>query len=199
MAANHRNAFVGRVGALELRDEARCTHDVERGDAEDALGVVDALGLEDFGDDGDRRVDLDFFFFFFIIIIRKETAREGENIYIYIYICTYRVGNDQNVGIRRSISSGLGEVTNNRGIGVEEVITSHAGLTGNTGGDEDNLGSLEGIAEAGSLGFVAVDRADRVDVAKVSSDTCDRQRGLITLNENMYLIYIYSPGPPLIS
>ena len=34
---------------------------------------------------------------------------------------TYRVGDDEDVGVRRSVSSGLGEVTDDGGVGVEEV------------------------------------------------------------------------------
>lgn len=34
---------------------------------------------------------------------------------------TYRVGDDEDVGIGRGISSGLGEVTDDRGVGVEEI------------------------------------------------------------------------------
>lgn len=102
---------------------------------------------------------------------------------------TYRVGDDQDVGVGGSVSSSLSEVADDGGVGVEEVYTSqvvsfpeisglertvtgHAGLTGNTGGDEDDLRVLEGIAEArGRGGVVASDGAVSVDVTEVSSDT----------------------------
>lgn len=58
VSADDGDVLVGRVGALQLRDEARGADDVEGGDAEEALGVVDALGLEDLGGDGDGGVDL---------------------------------------------------------------------------------------------------------------------------------------------
>lgn len=58
VTAHHNDVLVGRVRALDLRDEARCTDNIEGGHAEEALGVVDTFGLEDFGDDGDRGVDL---------------------------------------------------------------------------------------------------------------------------------------------
>jgi hypothetical protein len=48
----------GGVGALDLGDEARGADDVQSGNTEEALGVVDAGGLEDLGDDGDGGVDL---------------------------------------------------------------------------------------------------------------------------------------------
>ena len=58
VASDDGDVLVGGVGVLELRDETRCTDDVEGGDTEETLGVVDTLGLEDLGGDGDGRVDL---------------------------------------------------------------------------------------------------------------------------------------------
>lgn len=46
------------VGVLDLGDEARGTDNVQGGDTEQTLGVVDTLGLVDLRDDGDGRVDL---------------------------------------------------------------------------------------------------------------------------------------------
>jgi hypothetical protein len=51
------------------------------------------------------------------------------------------------------------------------TITGHAGLAGNTGRDEDDLGALESITEARLVRLVARDGAVGVDVAKVGSDT----------------------------
>lgn len=58
MATDDGDFLVGRVGGLDLGDEAGGTDDIKGGDTEEALGVVDALGLEDLGDDGDGGVDL---------------------------------------------------------------------------------------------------------------------------------------------
>jgi hypothetical protein len=59
VTTNDGDSLVGWVGALEFRDEARGTDHVEGGDTEQALWVVDALGLEDLGDNWDSRVDLE--------------------------------------------------------------------------------------------------------------------------------------------
>jgi hypothetical protein len=59
MTTNHGDILVSRVGALNLGDEAGGTNDVEGGDTEEALGVVDTLALEDLGADGDGGVDLE--------------------------------------------------------------------------------------------------------------------------------------------
>jgi hypothetical protein len=59
VATDDGDVLVGGVAALQLRDEARGTDDIEGGNTEETLGVVDALGLEDLGGDGNGRVDLD--------------------------------------------------------------------------------------------------------------------------------------------
>ena len=58
VATDDGNVLVGGVGALVLGNKAGGADDIEGGDAEEALGVVDTLGFEDFGADGDSRVDL---------------------------------------------------------------------------------------------------------------------------------------------
>jgi hypothetical protein len=84
---------------------------------------------------------------------------------------TYGVGNDQDVGLGGGLSGGLGEVADDGGVGVEQVITGHTGLAGNTGGDEDDLRALEAVTETGSIGVVALDDAVGVDVAQISGNT----------------------------
>jgi hypothetical protein len=59
VATNDGDVLAGGVGVPELGDEARGTDDIEGGDTKEALGVVDALGLEDLSGDGDGGVDLD--------------------------------------------------------------------------------------------------------------------------------------------
>ena len=51
--------LVSGVGALELRDEARGADNVKGSDTEEALGVVGAFRLENFGADGNSGVDLE--------------------------------------------------------------------------------------------------------------------------------------------
>jgi hypothetical protein len=58
VATNNGDVLAGGVGVLDLGDEARGTDDVEGGDTEEALGVIDASLLEDLGGDGDGGVDL---------------------------------------------------------------------------------------------------------------------------------------------
>ena len=57
MAADHRDVHVLEGEALELGDKGVGADDVEGGDSDDLLGVVDAGGLEDLGGDGDGGVD----------------------------------------------------------------------------------------------------------------------------------------------
>ena len=85
---------------------------------------------------------------------------------------TYRVGNDQDVSLGGSVGGSLGKITDDGGVGVEQVVTGHARLAGNTGGNENDLRTLQAFLEAGSIGVVASDGAVGVDVAQVGSDTC---------------------------
>ena len=90
VAADDNNVLVGRVGVLDLGDEARGADNVEGGDTEQTAGVVDTGLLQDLGGDGNGAVD--------------------------------RVGDDQDVGVGAVLSDRLGEVTNNGGVGVEQVL-----------------------------------------------------------------------------
>jgi len=58
MAADDGDRLIGGIGVLDLGEEAGGTNDVESGDAEEAFGVVDTFGFEDFGADRDGGVDL---------------------------------------------------------------------------------------------------------------------------------------------
>lgn len=140
VATNNGDVLVGGVGTLELGDEARGTDDVEGGNTEEALGVVDTAGLEDLGNDGDGGVD--------------------------------GVGDDEDVGLRAGLGAGLGQVADDGGVGVEQIVTGHAGLAGDTGGDEDNLGALEGGGQAGGGRVEALDGGLGVDVGNVGGNTC---------------------------
>lgn len=101
---------------------------------------------------------------------------------------TYRVGDDEDVGLGGVVGGGLGEVADDGSVGVEQVwgrsvgwhtrdscrrtVTGHAGLAGNASGDEDNLSALEGRGEAGGRGVVSahlgrVSKASRVRAASV--------------------------------
>lgn len=84
---------------------------------------------------------------------------------------THRVGNDQDVGLGGGLSGGLGEVADDGGVGVEEVITGHTGFARNARGDEDDLRALEAVTETGGIGIVALDNAVGVDVAEISGNT----------------------------
>jgi len=82
-----------------------------------------------------------------------------------------RVRDNEDVGIRGRVCCSFGEVADDRGVGVEEVVAGHTWLAGNTGGDEDDLRAFEGSSESARCGVVAGDFALGVDVADVCSDT----------------------------
>lgn len=107
VTADNRDVLVGRVGSLDLRDESGGTNDVKSGHTEQTLGVVDAFALVDFGTDGNGRVDL--------------ISCYQNNAFFCPRRMSYRVRDDQEVGIGCGISSGLCKVSDNRRIGVEEI------------------------------------------------------------------------------
>ena len=59
MAADNGDLLVRWIGALDLRDEAGGTDNVEGGYAEQSLGIVNTFGLEYLSADRDGRVDLE--------------------------------------------------------------------------------------------------------------------------------------------
>lgn len=187
MATDNGDGLVGGVGLLDLGDEARGTDDVKGGDTEETLGVVDTAGLVDLRDDGDGGVDLSNEVSCWLV---KDDS-DGK--------ATYGVGDDEDVGLGRRLGGGLGKVTDDGGVGVEEVcsieenvksasrtlestwesencaivhtVTGHAGLARNTGRDEDDLRALESITETGGSRVESGDGAVGVDVADISGDT----------------------------
>lgn len=58
VATDDGDGLVGGIGVLDLGEKAGGADDVEGGDAEKTFGIIDALGLENFGADGNGRVDL---------------------------------------------------------------------------------------------------------------------------------------------
>lgn len=58
VSTDNDDGLIGWVGLLESGDEAGGTDDIESGDTEQSLWVVDALALEDLGSDWDSGVDL---------------------------------------------------------------------------------------------------------------------------------------------
>ena len=57
MTTDDSYVFICGVGRIELGDEAAGADNVEGGDTEELLGVVDILGLEDLGGDGNGGID----------------------------------------------------------------------------------------------------------------------------------------------
>jgi hypothetical protein len=147
VTTNDGDLLVGRVGSLDLANESGSTNDVEGGDTEQALGVVDTTGLVDLGADRDGRVD--------------------------------GVGNDEQAGFGGMLGAGFGQVADDGGIGVEEIITGHARLSGNTSGDQNDVGALQGIGEACGSRIVARDSGLGVDMGDVGSNTC-LKRGYVS-------------------
>jgi len=141
VATDDGDVDLGGSNASDAGEESVGAGDVEGGDTEQALGVVDASALEDLSNDGDSGVD--------------------------------GVRDDEEVSLWRNLGGRLGEVTDDGRVGVEQVVTGHSRLAGNTGRDNDDLDVLERSLEAalGSVGGEARDLGGSVDVADIGSDT----------------------------
>lgn len=57
VASHNSDVLIDWVGVLNLGDKSGSADDIESGDTEETLWVVDSLGLEDLCDDWDGRVD----------------------------------------------------------------------------------------------------------------------------------------------
>lgn len=77
------------------------------------------------------------------------------------------------------LSGGLGEIADDGGVGVEEVVTGHAGLAGDTSGDDNDLSALEGLGKARGSGIVAADL--RVSAAGAGSSSAGGPTSLLVL------------------
>jgi len=57
--------------------------------------------------------------------------------------------------LRYLLGAGSGQVADDGGVGVEEIITGHAGLAGDTSGDDNDIAASKSLLEAVVLGNVA--------------------------------------------
>lgn len=149
VSTDNDDVLVSWVGLLDLGDESAGTDNIEGGNTEQALGVVDTGSLEDLSDDWDGAVDW--------------------------------VGNDEDVGIWGGLCSSLSKVADDGCVGVEQVIAGHAWLSGHTGWNENNLGTLESSIKSTGCWVVSGDLAGSVDVGDISSNTC-RALDLVSWN-----------------
>ena len=60
---------------------------------------------------------------------------------------THGVGDDADHGLGTMLSAAFGQVAHDGGVGVKEIITSHAGLAGYASGDHDHIASLQTVAQ----------------------------------------------------
>jgi len=79
------------------------------------------------------------------------------------------VGDDANHGLWAVLGASDSEVTDDRGVGVKEIVSGHTGLSGDTSGNDNNLSTGQSALDVGAL--VALDIRVSVDVANVCCDT----------------------------
>jgi hypothetical protein len=81
------------------------------------------------------------------------------------------VGDDQDESLGAILGDTLNEIADDAGVDLEEIITGHTGLAGNTGGDDNNISTGQGVLETIILGQEAGDFGNGGDVRKIGSDT----------------------------
>jgi hypothetical protein len=136
VSTNDRDGGLGRVlFARNFGNEGLSAYDVESGDTEELLGVEDTSLLEDLG--GDR------------------------------YGRVHGVRDDENECLGADLGDALDEALHDARVDVEKVVTGHTRLawtffvsdilknsgfrvllTGNTGGNDNNVSTLEGLLDA---------------------------------------------------
>lgn len=84
-----------------------------------------------------------------------------------------RVRNNEDVCIGSGFSGGFGEIADNGGVGVEEVVAGHTGFARDTSGNKHDFSAFECAGETAGCWVVAGDFGFGVDVANVCGDTCD--------------------------
>src|SRR5690606_20499631 len=54
-----------------------------------------------------------------------------------------RVGDDDDERVRRVFFNAVGHLSDDFGVGVDQIIAAHAGLAGDAGGDDHHIGALD--------------------------------------------------------
>lgn len=80
------------------------------------------------------------------------------------------VANDQDASLRASSGASLSQVHGNTSVGVEQIVSGHTGLSGDSGGDDDDIRAIEDLQEV-VLTVVSLDLAVSVNVGKIHSNT----------------------------
>lgn len=67
-----------------------------------------------------------------------------------------------------SLGGGLSKVTDDGGVGVEEIVTGHTRLARNTSWDDNDVSALESVLQAVVVGSVTLDLKNTITVSATS-------------------------------
>jgi hypothetical protein len=198
VTTNDCDVLVGWVGVLELGDKAGSADDIESGDTEKALGIVDAFALVDLGADGDSGVDLE--------DISQSNAFVRQRGFLTGFEMTRRLAFGAASAAALARSRTMEALVLNRSGNVNicaeclcllpHTITSHARLSRNACRDENDLGAGQAFSEARWRRVITLDGALGVDVANIGSDTCVKALSVPCSSSRGRM---NGPGPPRIS
>jgi len=66
------------------------------------------------------------------------------------------IGDDSQEGLGSMFGDTLRQVPDDTGIRVEQIVSGHSWLSGDSGGDQDNIGFIKSMCQAVSLGFGSI-------------------------------------------
>jgi len=82
------------------------------------------------------------------------------------------VADNTDNGVRGGLGAGSGELSDNGGVGVEKIVSGHARLSWDTGGDENDISALDGFLHgSGVRTNESGDSGLGVDVGKIGGNT----------------------------
>lgn len=138
VATDDWNILVGNVVSGFFGDESLGSNNIQSGDSEDFVWVVDSELFVDLSGDWDGGVDW--------------------------------VGDDSDPGVWTVGGAGFGEVGNDGGIGVEEIVSGHTWFPWDTGWDDNQINILQAFTDL-VVTFETADVGWSVAVSEIGSYT----------------------------
>ena len=93
-----------------------------------------------------------------------ESLRENRNCRVH------RVANHQNTSLRAGSGASLGEIHSNSSISVEQIITSHTRLSGDSSRDDHNIRTVQNLQKI-VLTIVSLHLARSINMGQIHSHT----------------------------
>jgi hypothetical protein len=147
-------------GKGEERDDGLAGVTTDDGNVD---GTIDSVGSDGVGTEDIKGGDTEELLRVVSTLLLEDLSPDGNH-------GVHRVGDDEERSVRASLGSSSSDVGVDTSVDVEEIVTSHAGLTGNTSGDDDDVSVLKGGREV-LLTSIALDLNGSGDVGEINGNT----------------------------